>query len=104
MKTKLKAIKDRLRRNLHKRIAEQGAWLGQVKTGYFAYRAIPANSRTLKAFHHYVTDLWRSALKRRSQKDRTTWADMTKLAHPRLPKPRIQHPWPAQRFCVKHPR
>ena len=104
MKTKLKEIKDALRRNLHKPIPEQGAWLGQVMTGYFAYHAVPTNGRTLKAFHHYVTDLWRRTLKRRSQKDRTTWADMTKLATQWLPQPRIQHPWPAQRFCVKHPR
>ena len=29
---------------------------------------------------------------------------MTKLADDWLPKPRILHPWPSERFAVKHPR
>src|SRR6202011_1751790 len=28
----------------------------------------------------------------------------SKLAHYFLPKPRILHPWPSERFAVKHPR
>jgi hypothetical protein len=43
-------------------------------------------------------------LRRRSQKDRTTWTKMDKLAERWLPKPRISHPWPSQRFRVKHPK
>ncbi len=93
-----------LRRNMHKPIPEQGAWLRQVVTGYFAYHAVPTNSRSIAAFHHHVTDLWWRTLKRRGQKDRTTWADMTKLVNQWLPRPRILHPWPSTRFAVKHPR
>ena len=44
-----------------------------------------------------------NALRRRSQKDKTPWTDMDRLANRSLPKPRISHPWPAQRFRVKHP-
>ena len=44
------------------------------------------------------------ALRRRSQRDRTTWKRMEKLAERWPPKPRTSHPWPAQRFRVKHPR
>jgi len=29
---------------------------------------------------------------------------MTKLVAQWLPRPRIQHPWPNQRFAVKYPR
>jgi group II intron reverse transcriptase/maturase len=104
MRAKLKEIKERLRRNMHKSIPEQGRWLGQVMTGYLAYHAVPTNSRSIVAFHHHVTDLWRRTLKRRGQKDRTTWLDMTRLVNQWLPKPRILHPWPSQRFAVKHPR
>src|ERR671910_171104 len=43
-------------------------------------------------------------MRRRRQKDRTTWARITKLADDWLPRPRILHPWPSQRFAVKHPR
>jgi hypothetical protein len=42
--------------------------------------------------------------RRRSQKDRKAWTDMTKLVAQWLPRPRIQHPWPNQRFAVKYPR
>ena len=89
---------------MHKPIPEQGRWLGQVVKGYFAYHAVPTNLGTLVAFHHYVTDLWLRTLRRRSQKDRKAWPDMTKLVTQWLPRPRIQHPWPNQRFAVKYPR
>jgi RNA-directed DNA polymerase len=104
VKAKLREIKEALRRNMHKPIPEQGSWLGQVVSGYFAYHAVPTNLGALVAFHHHVTDLWRRALKRRSQKAHKTWPDMTKLVAQWLPCPRIQHPWPNQRFAVKYPR
>jgi RNA-directed DNA polymerase len=65
---------------MHKPIPEPGSWLRQVVRGYFAYHAVPTNLGTLVAFHHYVTDLWLRTLRRRSQKDRKAWSDMTKLA------------------------
>jgi RNA-directed DNA polymerase len=73
--------------------------------GFFAYHALPTNYRPLLAFRHYVIELWRRALRRRSQKDRTVWTDMDRLADRwLLPKPQISHPWPSVRFRVKHPR
>ena len=69
MRAKLQEIKEELRRRMHQPIPEQGKWLRQVVTGYFAYHAVPTNSRALSAFRHHVTDLWRRALRRRSQKD-----------------------------------
>jgi hypothetical protein len=101
---KLLEITEELRRRWHQDIAEQGRWLGSVVRGYFAYHAVPTNVHALSAFRHHVVDLWRRALRRRSQKDRTSWAKMDRLADRWLPKPRISHPWPAQRFRVKHPR
>ena len=101
---KLLEITEDLRRRWHQDIAEQGRWLGTVMRGYFAYHAVPTNARALSAFRHHVIDLWRRALRRRSQKDKTSWTDMDRLANRWLPKPRISHPWPAQRFRVKHPR
>jgi RNA-directed DNA polymerase len=104
MRAKLQEIKKELRRRMHQPIPEQGKWLRQVVTGYFAYHAVPTNSRVLAVFRFHVTNLWRRALKRRSQKDQTTWERITKLADEWLPKPRILHPWPQQRFAVKYPR
>jgi group II intron reverse transcriptase/maturase len=104
MRVTLAEVKEGLWRRLHRPIPEQGAWLRQVVTGFFAYHAVPTNSRSLMAFRHHVTDLWRRTLRRRSQKDGSTWDRITRLADDWLPKPRILHPWPAQRFAAKHPR
>jgi hypothetical protein len=101
---KLLEITRELRRRWHQSVAEQGAWLGSVVRGFFVYHAVPTNTRALSAFRHYVVELWRRALRRRSQKDRTTWTVVDRLAERWLPKPRISHPWPSQRFRVKHPR
>src|ERR1700730_5903214 len=104
MRAKLQEIKAELRQRMHQTIPDQGHWLRQVVTGHFAYYAVPTNSRALSAFRHYVADLWRRTLRRRSLKDGFTWDRMTKLANGWLPAPRILHPWPDQRFAVKHPR
>jgi RNA-directed DNA polymerase len=101
---KLREISEDLRRRWHQDVTEQGRWLGSVVRGFFAYHAVPTNYRALSAFRHHIVDLWRRALRRRSQKDRTLWGDMDRLAGRWLPKPRISHPWPSQRFRVKHPR
>jgi group II intron reverse transcriptase/maturase len=104
MRTKLQEIKTELRQRMHQSIPSQGHWLRQVVTGHFAYYAVPTNSRALSAFRHYVADLWRRTLRRRSQKDGFTWDRMTKLVAGWLPAPRILHPWPDRRFAVKHSR
>src|SRR3954463_16093647 len=102
--TKLKEIKEELRRRLHQSIPEQGQWLKQVVAGHFAYHAVPTNIEALRAFRFHVISLWGRALRRRSQKDGTTWKRILKIADEFLPKPGILHPWPNQRFAVKHPR
>jgi len=104
MQARLQEIKGELRRRLHQPIPEQGKWLRQVVTGFFAYHAVPDNGAALRVFRHYVTDLWRRSLRRRSQKDTMTWVRMKKLADDWLPKPLIRHPRPGDRFAVKHRR
>lgn len=104
MRARVRKIKEELRRRWHHSIPEQGKWLRQVVIGYFAYHAVPTNSRRIAAFRFHVVNLWRQALKRRSQKDRTTWDRITWIASEWLPTPRILHPWPEARFAVKHPR
>ncbi len=104
MVTKLRAVKEELRRRRHQPIPVQGAWLAQVVSGFFNYHAVPTNARALSAFRDRVTELWRRSLRRRSQRDFTTWKRMRKLATDWLPTPRILHPWPSERFAVKHPR
>jgi group II intron reverse transcriptase/maturase len=100
----LMEIKEELRRRMHQSIPVQGKWLGQVVRGWFNYHAVPTNSPALSAFRFHVTDLWRRTLRRRSDKDRTTWARMSRLETDFLPQPTILHPWPNARFAVTHPR
>lgn len=104
MQTKLQEIKLQLRKRMHDTIPQQGKWLRSVVTGFFAYHAVPTNSRALSAFRYHVTELWRRTLRRRSQKDKLTWERMTRISDAWLPSPQILHPWPERRFAVKHPR
>jgi RNA-directed DNA polymerase len=104
MKAKLKEVAGELRRRMHQTIPEQGTWLKQVVTGYFRYHAVPTNSAALGTFRDEIIARWRWTLHRRSQKSALTWTRMKRLADDWLPKPRILHPWPNQRFAVKHPR
>ena len=104
LRAKLREIKEALWRRMHDSIPEQGRWLAQVVRGYFNYHAVPTNAKSLQRFRHRVTDLWRRALLRRGQKDRTTWDRAAQLAADFLPAVRILHPWPDTRFAVNHPR
>ena len=104
MMTRLKEIKVQLRERMHDAIPDQGKWLKAVVTGYFAYHAVPTNSRAISTFRRYVTDIWRQTLRRRSRKYELTWERIARLAAHWLPPPRILHPWPNQRFAVNHPR
>lgn len=104
MRARLKEIKASLRERRHEALPDQGQWLRTVVTGYFAYHAVPTNGRALGAFRYHVIKLWHRALRRRSQRDKMTFARMDALAAAWLPTPRILHPWPSARFAVTHPR
>jgi RNA-directed DNA polymerase len=104
MRGKLTEIKEEMRRRMHQPIPEQGRWLAQVVRGYFAYHAVPTNSATIGAFRHHVVDLWRCSLSRRSQRGGITWQRIKQIAEDWLPKPKILHPWPQQRFAVRYSR
>jgi group II intron reverse transcriptase/maturase len=104
MKAKIKEVAGELRQRMHQSIPEQGKWLKQVVTGYFVYHAVPTNAAALVTFRDEIIARWRWVLHRRSQKSALTWTRMKKLADDWLPKPQILHPWPSQRFAVKHPR
>ncbi|ANF44177.1 group II intron reverse transcriptase/maturase [Salmonella enterica subsp. enterica serovar Typhimurium] len=104
MTATLKAIKDGLRRRWHYSIPEQGKWLRRVVQGYLNYHSVPGNFPTMQKFRTHVTNLWRRALRRRSQKDDTTWTKANKLAAAWLPRVRVLHPWPVERFTARHPR
>ena len=104
MRGKLREIKEEMRQRMHQPIPEQGRWLAQVVRGYFAYHAVPTNSAAIRAFRHHVVALWRCSLSRRSQRGAFTWQRIKQIADDWLPQPKILHPWPQQRFAVRHSR
>jgi hypothetical protein len=104
VRAKLQVIKEELRRRMHETIDEQGAWLRRVLMGFNAYHAVPTNAVALWDFRFNVANIWRRSLNRRGQKGKVTWERMAVLQNRWLPRPRITHPWPGQRFAVKHPR
>ena len=104
MQATLQRVKGELQRRRHQPIPEQGKWLGQVVRGFYAYHAVPTNYRSLVVFRVRITQIWKRALMRRSQRARLTWEQMKRLTETWLPRPRILHPWPERRFHVMHPR
>ena len=104
LRAKLREIRETVWQHRHAPIEEQGSWLRRVVTGWFAYHAVPVNSPSLRLFRDGVIWHWRRALRRRGQRDQTSWKAITALANRWLPRPRILHPWPDRRFAVTHPR
>jgi group II intron reverse transcriptase/maturase len=104
LRSKLCKLKDQLRRAMHSPIPRVGKWLRAVLRGHFNYFGVPSNSDALSHFRYAVVDLWRRALRRRSQRTRITWKRMKQLAAEWLPTPRIVHPYPDQRFYRHHLR
>ena len=104
MKIRLKEIGEKLKRRMHKPADETCRWLAQVVRGHYAYFAVPTNYRALGVFRAQVVYLLKRALSKRSQRGWVTWAEISKLANKHLPMPRISHPWPSERFAVRHHR
>ena len=104
MRARLTAIKLQLRSRMHRPVSETGRWLRSVVQGYYQYHAIPGNTSMLSRFRFRLVRLWRQALVRRGGRHRPTWQQVYRLAARWLPTAVVQHPYPIQRFTVKHPR
>ncbi len=93
-------LAEEIRRRRHERVAQQYAWLSSVLAGHYRYYGVPTNYAALQQFRNHVEWRWMRALQQRSQRAR--WTKATRQAHKErfpLPKPRIHHPWPTDRFA-----
>lgn len=99
LRATLAAIRDKLIKKRHEPIGQVGAWLKRVIRGYFNYHAVPDNLRRLKGFRHGVCRAWFKQLRRRSQKDKMTWARFDRVARQYVPCPLRVHPYPPERFA-----
>ena len=103
MRAKLRGIGDILHRGRHRPFHKQAEWLGRVVAGYFRYFAVPGNFRALASFRTQIARLWLQALSRRSQRRGLSWTVFGPRVNHLLPRPRILHPYPDERFHARHP-
>ena len=103
MRAKLREIKSKLRKRMHRPVGETGRWLRSVVQGWLNYHAVPGNSHRICRFVDEATRHWLTVLRRRSQRGhrRWTWERMQRFARLHLPRPRIVHPYPDKRFRAR---
>jgi RNA-directed DNA polymerase len=100
----VRRIGQELDERRHEPVNVQGQWLKSVLRGHYAYFAVPTNIAAVRNVRHHIKVRWYLSLGRRSQRTRLSWRRMNVVAAKYLPMPTILHPWPEQRFLVKHPR
>ncbi len=103
MRATLQAIKVKLRKRMHRSLGETARWLRSVVRGWLNYHAVPSNSNRISRFVDEVSRLWLHVIRRRSQRgrDRWSWSRMHRLVRRHLPRPRIVHPYPNERFRAR---
>jgi group II intron reverse transcriptase/maturase len=101
LRTKLRAVKEELKRRRHLPIPEQGRWLRSVVQGHARYYAVPGNIAAIVTFRKQAKRHWYGALRRRSQRTSLDWQRMDRLEARWLPPARILHPWPSMRFDAR---
>jgi hypothetical protein len=104
LSAKLRELKEELRRRWHQPVAEVAKWLRSVVQGYFNHHAVPGNMDSLNSFRAQVIWRWYRALRRRSQRDRMTWAQFWPLVDRWIPSAKILHPHPNVRFDARYLR
>jgi RNA-directed DNA polymerase len=102
MRATLQAIKAQLMKRRHRPLGETARWLHRVVQGWLNYHAVPGNSNRIGRFVDEVIRQWLHVIRRRSQRGRCwTWERVSRLARKHLPRPRILHPYPDQRFRAR---
>lgn len=102
---KCKEVRRELKERMHDDVMETGKWLNSVIQGHQNYYAVPYNMDSVKSFYDQTTRAWLYTLRRRSQKGKQfTWKRFEKLIRWLIPRVRIVHPFPGQRFHRYHPR
>ena len=92
MRATLKAVREKLRKQMHAPVPEVGKWLGSVVRGYFNYFGVPGNGYLLRSFRNEIYRAWRQTMKRRSQRHNLSMERFRKLANRFIPQYRNTHP------------
>lgn len=99
MRARLKAIREVLMRRMHEPVPVVSRWLRRVVQGYFNNPAVPGIVDRLDAFRKDVSRAWLHALRRRGQRGRMPRTRFGRLIEHYLPRARVLHPYPHQRFA-----
>jgi group II intron reverse transcriptase/maturase len=102
MGAKLKEIQQQLHRRMHEAVGNTAEWLKSVVRGYQQYHAIPGNKQRMRVFRKDVLRRWLSALRRRSQRSKWTWARFLEQLAVLIPQVEDLHEYPDVRFDAKH--
>ncbi|HXM64909.1 MAG TPA: hypothetical protein VN950_28865, partial [Terriglobales bacterium] len=89
---------------MHDPVRQTGQSLKSIVQGPFKYYAVLGNLDSLGVFRERLIAQWWRTLRRRSQKRPISWKRTLALADRWLPRPRVLHPYPADRFAATHPR
>ena len=104
-KAKLLVVKEEMRRRMHQPMTPTGgSGCDEVVTGYFAYHAVPTNIRALQTFRDCVVSSGSGRFGDAASATRRRRERIKRLAGDFLPKPRVLHPWPEQRFARQMPK
>jgi len=84
-----------VKRNRHRPVREQQAYLRSALNGYYQYFGLRGSTRRLGGVLQRVRWLWKQALGRRSQRARrrTDWVTLNATSWFQLPQPRLTHGW-----------
>jgi group II intron reverse transcriptase/maturase len=87
---KLRAVRERARKMMHRPVPEQHAWLRSVLLGHYRYYGVHCNFASLQIFWDEVRRIWYRVLRRRDRKRALTWDryDTLLIRFP-LPKPKL---------------
>lgn len=91
----LQRIGSWVKRNRHRPVREQQAYVRLALNGYYQYFGLRGSTRRLGGVLQRVRWLWKQALGRRSQRARrrTDWATLNAASWFQLPLPRLTHRW-----------
>lgn len=104
LEAKLQNIKQTLRSRMHEPVPKVGEWLERVLNGHYQYFGVPGNWASLGLFRERIARYWGRVLGRRSQTGKVSAIRLGRLFRRWLPRPKVVHPYPEQRFAVTHPR
>jgi len=98
----IRGVQFELRRRLHHRPLLTLKWLVRVMQGHMNYYSVPGNIYQVTLFRDEIVRRWFKILKRRSQRSSIVWGWFCEWVNRLMPRARIVHAYPGERFFAKY--